>query len=346
MSHRGRLVVFAASGLSLSILGSACLFRDSDRESYEPELECTVDADCSHLDDGDNCYAPPRCESNRCQRLFLQDDTDCQCTFGPHCEALGYEQHACNVVTCDANHQCGEAIAPEGPAPPSEQDQGDCATRVCDGISLEGVSQSDPSDLPDDYDSCTVDLCTEDGPENAVVADGDYCSGGDSGRCYAGQCYAGCATDDDEVCGDEGADEPKNDDGVTATDYPEGLDVCGMLDGDDIDWLEMHLVDDDFVTDILHVEVHASAPAIEICAYALCNNFTDPNGGYPDGACAEKLPGPFGSLGCCWQGAPESLSPSWDLDCSGTSDDGGTMFFSLRAPGGDACETFVFSARY
>jgi hypothetical protein len=78
----------------------------------------------------------------------------------------------------------------------------------------------------------------------------------------------------------------------------------------------------------------------------LCDNHADPDGGFPDGGCANKLPGPQGSYGCCWQGPPESLTPTWDLDCTGTSEDSGTLFFSVRAPAGDTCENYVVSAHY
>jgi hypothetical protein len=84
---------------------------------------------------------------------------------------------------------------------------------------------------------------------------------------------------------------------------------------------------------------------VELCAYVRCDNHYD--GGVAEGAgCSDKLPGPQGSVGCCWQGAPASLSPTWDMDCTGTSDDSGTMYFSLRALGGDLCETYVVSAHY
>ncbi len=347
MSQLGRLLAVVAAGSCLSILASACLYDGGDHsDPYEPAVECTVDADCAHLDDGDSCYDTPRCGGSSCYRPFLQDDTDCQCDWSLHCEALGYEQRACNVLTCDANHQCGEEIAPEGPASATEQDRGDCTTLVCDGTSPDGISEADPSDLPEDDDVCTVDLCTEDGAENASVPDGDYCTDGLPGRCYGGGCYLGCIADDDDACGDEGPGEPQNDDGASATHYQAGAQTCGMLDGDDIDWFKMTLVDEDFETDIIRFEVHASSPTLEVCAYVLCNNFNDPNGGYPGGGCDNKIAGPFGSLGCCWQGAPESLSPTWDLDCTGTTDDAGSMFFSLRAPDGDSCETYVMAALY
>jgi hypothetical protein len=53
-----------------------------------------------------------------------------------------------------------------------------------------------------------------------------------------------------------------------------------------------------------------------------------------------------GSEGCCWTGDPSTLSPTWDLDCTGSDDDSGTMFYSVRAPNGGACETYRISAHY
>jgi hypothetical protein len=249
-------------------------------------------------------------------------------------------ERGCNIITC-LDHQCGEQIMPAGPS--SEQPEGDCQNVMCDGTSPIGMPEPDMSDIDDDNNECTVDSCTADGPLNEPVAEGEVCLDG-SGICYAAQCYAGCVPANPEMCGGEGPSEPTNNLGGSASEYGEASDVCGMLDADDIDWYQMYVEDEEFVEDILGFAVHSSAPTVEICAYMLCHNYA--NGGYPEGGCANKQPGPEGAVGCCWQGAPGSLAPTWDIDCSDTVDDEGTVFFSVKALGGDTCDTYVVSGHY
>jgi hypothetical protein len=319
----------------------ACFFRDDDPEPEPPiPPECVEDAECAHLDDGDPCYAPARCdETGTCDREFLQNADDCQCDFFLDCFDLGYEEQGCNEITCDDAHQCGEIIAPEGPAP--DQTAGDCKVVTCDGDTTLGVEETDALDVADDNNPCTADTCGEMGAVHEVLADGEHCLDG-SGICYAGLCYPGCVPTDPESCGGEGPSEPLND--TSPSQYGRNNQVCGMLDEDDIDWFELYLVDEELETDILGFDVHSSAATVELCAYVLCNNYAA--GGYPEGGCANKVDGPNGSVGCCWTGAPEALDPSWDLNCTDTNDDAGTMYFSVRTLGGDACDTYTISAHY
>jgi hypothetical protein len=326
---------------SCVIATGACFFHDDDPEPTAPVTECTVDTDCAHLDTGDACFAPARCDAQgSCTRDFLQDEDECQCGFWTHCLALGYEQEGCNEITCnEVTHQCGEDIAPAGPAP--DQTEGDCSVTTCDGETAIGKIEDDADDVADDNNPCTVDSCGEAGPLFEALADGSECLDG-SGICYASLCYPGCIPADPEACGGEGPSEPQNDTSPSQT--GENNPVCGMLDEDDVDFFELYIEDEDFKSDIMGFDVHSSAPTIELCAYVLCNNHA--GGGYPDGGCSNKVDGPNGSAGCCWQGAPESLDPTWDLDCTGDDDDSGTLYFSVRALGGDACDTYTVSAHY
>lgn len=334
-----RLMGALSWGLGAATLGAACFFGDDDdHERRIEERECEDDSQCAHLNGPDACYGAAYCDERfTCQRDFLQDDDACQCDFWVHCLALGYEEIGCNEITCEA-HQCGEVVVPAGPSP--DERAGDCVDLTCDGVEKELVSLVNLDDVDDDGNSCTVDTCTEDGPAHAPLADGDICQDG-SGICYGASCYPGCVPENPEACGDEGPSEPANDDAFAASSVSENTESCGMLDGDDVDWYEMYIVDEEFETDILGLSVVSSAPTIEICAFVLCDD-----GGFPGGGCGNKQAGPLGSEGCCWTGAPSSLAPTWDLDCSDTSDDSGTVFYSVRAPSGGDCETYRVSAHY
>ncbi len=330
----------ALFGCGFVLMSSACLFGDDDdRAPSHPSRECEDATQCGHLNDGDACYGSAYCEPNTftCRRDFLQDDDRCQCHSWLNCRTFGLEPLGCNEITCE-DHQCGEVIVPEGPSP--DERLGDCVELACDGENKEPIITVNLEDIHDDKNGCTVDTCTEDGPENDAVDDGTICEDGD-GVCYAGACYPGCVPNDPESCGDEGPSEPANNDAFAATTVGEHTESCGMLDGDDVDWFEMYVVDEDFETDILGFEVRSSAATIELCVYVLCDN-----GGFPGGGCGNKQAGPLGSRGCCWTGPPSSLEPTWDLDCADTSDDSGTVFYSVRAPGGGACETYRVSGHY
>lgn len=320
--------------------------RHDDEPPVDPDA-CATDADCAHLDDGDTCFAPPTCDvaTMRCSRRFLQNDTDCQCTFGPHCWDLGYEERGCNIVDCDyATHQCSEEIVPEGLAPRPRR--GDCTDVFCDGTSPDAMPRLAPDDFDDDGNTCTVDACSEVDmgvTTHEPLADGLPCLDA-SGICYGARCYPGCVPEDFASCGTEGERE-LYDDTAEGADLVPATDVCGMLDGTDIDWVRKRIEDASFMTDILTFEVHSTAPAIELCAYVRCSNWM--SGGRPGGGCREKIAGPVaGSWGCCWQGSPETVRPRWDLDCPDTSDDEGYLWYSLRAIGGDACETYALSVSY
>ena len=57
-------------------------------------------------------------------------------------------------------------------------------------------------------------------------------------------------------------------------------------------------------------------------------------------------PGSNGSLGCCWSGAPATLEPTWDMDCTGSNEDEGTTYVSVKTPGGDTCEQYAIYGGY
>jgi hypothetical protein len=113
-----------------------------------------------------------------------------------------------------------------------------------------------------------------------------------------------------------------------------------MLDADDVDWYTFYASDGALTNDILRFTVWTSASSVELCAYVACGDGTSPGGG-----CASKLPGPSGSSGCCWTGSGGSLTPSWDLDC-GTSEDSGTVYYSVRSTTAGTCAKYATHGQY
>src|SRR5262245_22605505 len=115
--------------MSFGLLAAGgCLFSDHDHPTPTYQ-ECETDEDCADLDDGDPCYAPPRCVQLTCNREFLQNATDCQCDYPGHCSDFGLAEQGCNRINC-FSHQCSEEIMPAGPS--IDQIEGDCLRIECD----------------------------------------------------------------------------------------------------------------------------------------------------------------------------------------------------------------------
>jgi len=322
--------------LFLPTAAAGCLlFPGADPDDPDPgdPPECTVNEDCAHLDtDGDACTEAV-CAGGSCEQSLLYTAPDCQCHTDADCD---YFAKTCNTPICE-DHQCVDQIAPAGSAP--QQTAGDCAVRMCDGTSPEAAEQYDEQDIPAG-DDCTIGFCDPTtGAEYESEPDGTACTGdGGAGFCFLGECQP-CQPQDPTSCGDEGPDEPENDSGSTATAYTRYGHVCGFSDGTDVDWYTFYASDDFGSVDILDFDFWSTAPQLEVCAYVTCLQ------GDPGGGCSTKLPGPDGSQGCCWTGAPATLTPSWDLDCAGF-EDRGTVYVSVRTPGGGACETYAMTANY
>ncbi|TKD05306.1 DUF4215 domain-containing protein [Polyangium fumosum] len=81
----------------------------------------------------------------------------------------------CASRTCDEG-VCGVAYAAQGTAT-TDQSAGDCKQSVCDGMG-EITSVSDATDVLDDENPCTADLCDGDAPINTNAAAGTACSAG------------------------------------------------------------------------------------------------------------------------------------------------------------------------
>jgi hypothetical protein len=92
----------------------------------------------------------------------------------------------CVVPTC-SNGLCGKAFAPDGtPLPAEFQSPGDCRVKVCDGQG-DSRNQIDDTDLPDDSNPCTDNVCTNGSFSNPPLPAGTDCANG--GTCDgAGNC--------------------------------------------------------------------------------------------------------------------------------------------------------------
>ncbi len=328
-----------------SLVLAGCLFPQSTLGTGEDDSsrsgssstssapQCDDDADCAHFDTDQDVCTRAVCRYGRCDQDLLRGTPECQCHADEECS---YFEKACSFGTCEA-HKCLEHLVPAGPAP--EQEAGDCLASTCDGTTAVASERYEASDVPDDQNECTTEVCEEGvGLKRTVLADGTSCAGG--GVCFKGECMT-CAPQNTQSCGGEGDAEPQNDTSAGPASMPQWKPFCAFSSATDVDWYTFYANDADFSYDLLRFEFWSTAPTIEVCAYVKCVN-----GATPGGGCSTKLAGPGGSLGCCWSGAPASVKPSWDLDCPGTGEDSGTVYVSVRTPSSDACETYAMYGGY
>src|SRR5205807_2533563 len=105
----------------------------------------------------------------------------------------------CQQRTCDAG-VCGVANTPSGQAT-QQQQTGDCLQTQCDGAG--GFQQTiDDTDVPNDNNACTTDVCTNGVPSHTDVNAGTSCGGtlqcDGNGNCVGCLTPADCrGTDDD-----------------------------------------------------------------------------------------------------------------------------------------------------
>ena len=294
--------------------------------------ECTSDPDCAYRDTDDDACTTAVCSSGRCVEKLVMGTAECQCHDAEDCTY--HASKSCNEIACEA-HQCVKRILPAGPAP--AQKAGDCYADVCDGVSEDAQRQFDAQDLVDD-NPCVIESCeASKGLVKTNVADGTAC--GDGSVCFQGKCLA-CKPQNPASCGGEGPGEPQNNASSTPASFPQHSAFCTFTSGTDVDWYTFYAKDADLSYDVFDFKLWSTAPSLEVCIYVKCGT------GSPSGGCATKLPGPNGSQGCCWSGAPSSLEPYWDLDCTGTGEDSGTAYLSVRAPGAGACEKYAIVGGY
>jgi cysteine-rich repeat protein len=116
------------------------------------------------------------------------------CTTAEQCPGTDTD---CRKRSCAAG-VCGFEDAPAGVAT-SAQTAGDCQASVCDGMGAT-TTQGDDTDVLDDKNDCTDDVCVEGAPVNKPRASGAACASGGGKVCDgASKCVecvdaAGCAT--------------------------------------------------------------------------------------------------------------------------------------------------------
>lgn len=152
------------------------------RDPFIDNLDCTFDQ-C----DGDTPDNPPVAD-----RLECDDNGGVLCSAGECVECIEDEDCGessdCRTYLCAIDGTCGSEDAPPG-APVEEQIDGDCQLASCNGMG--GIDLDfDMTDLPDDGDDCTVDLCVAGmGPDHEPAAVGAPCDDDGGAHCNAaGDC--------------------------------------------------------------------------------------------------------------------------------------------------------------
>jgi len=133
----------------------------------------------------------------RCEELLLAS-VGCSapppaCTSDAECP--GPPDRRCGTGVC-TNGRC--ALDVRASQPIENQYPGDCKTTVCSPAGAL-VEWSDPSDLPEDGNPCTYDLCEAGEPQNPSMPENHPCTGESIGICVAGQCKE-CSESIDVMC--------------------------------------------------------------------------------------------------------------------------------------------------
>lgn len=88
--------------------------------------------------------------------------------------------NACIERTCN-NGYCGTSLPPNG-TPVGNQTAGDCRKRVCDGSGTI-ITTVDSTDVLDDSNDCTSDVCQGLTPKNNLLAEGTSCAQDGGQKC-------------------------------------------------------------------------------------------------------------------------------------------------------------------
>ncbi len=156
---------------------------DGVQNGTETDTDCGGDCHACAL--GQMCMAGTDCDSGHCVGGVCVE-----CEAATDCPGDDTE---CQARTCESN-ACGVSFTAAGTAL-STQTAGDCRRQECDGSG--GITDAVlDTDLPDDMNPCTDDVCTAGTPSNPPLTAGTSCSAGDSVCDGAGNCV-GCITADD-----------------------------------------------------------------------------------------------------------------------------------------------------
>ncbi len=158
---------------------------ENDTCKVAPGFTCTVNADCASgtcsggicgkLEDGKPCDGASDCVSDTCvQGVCLAPGA---CLTAATCPQPA---NACEVATC-TNGQCGFGFVSAGTLA-GTQVGGDCHKSQCDG-SGNIVTVIDDTDLPNDGNACTDDVCAAGVPSNPPAHAGSACNQDGGTKC-------------------------------------------------------------------------------------------------------------------------------------------------------------------
>jgi len=157
----------------------------------DTDLPIDADACTSDICTGGIASHPPAPARTPCTQsggIVCNGTGSCvQCLAATDCPGADAD---CRVRTCGAAamNTCGFAFVANGTAA-TTQTAGDCRRTVCDGAG-NTTSTIDNSDIPNDNNACTNDLCTNGVASHTNVTTGTACSmsNGTGGVCNAGTC--------------------------------------------------------------------------------------------------------------------------------------------------------------
>src|SRR4029079_13395241 len=157
--------------------GAAATCNDGIKNSDETGIDCG--GHCGHCAPGNHCEV-----NTDCQFACRADKTCAACNVAADCPGAETE---CEHRTCTAG-ACGSARETAGTVL-TVQATGDCKRRQC-GADGAVASVNDDTDVPDDRNPCTNDICTTGAPSHTMMPANSSCGG--ANHCNAnGQCI-GC----------------------------------------------------------------------------------------------------------------------------------------------------------
>lgn len=176
------------------------------RDFLDDGESCTVDS-CT---DGKDTHAPradgATCEVGENAGTCAAGKCQVECTSSDPAEKCD-DQNPCTTDSCNLGTGYCAHEPLDGALPPGEpQTAGDCRTKICANGKVDEVFQN--SDLPDDGNPCTSDVCTEGTPTNPNQALDVACSVSDdplkkvcdgSGSCVQCNAPAACNPEIDFV---------------------------------------------------------------------------------------------------------------------------------------------------
>jgi len=244
------------------------------------------------------------------------------CSSAQDCPVLANE---CLVRSCDGG-KCGTAPVASG-TPIKSQTSGDCRSSACDG---QGAVKSiaDDTDLPDDGNACTQDLCSAGSPQHPASAKGTACGAGLS--CDGNGACTGC-TDAAQCPGsDDDCKTRKCSAGECSWDFaPSGTVIAAQTSGD------CGLVQCDGAGGTVKTNDGTDVPVdSNECTDDLCTAGTPSNSSSATGTACSQNGGKFcDGIGACVACLVASDCPGTDSDCQKRTCVAGTCGVELSAAG-------------